>query len=105
MKETEKIEIMHFDQEGYLEDGKALYETGKKMIVKGVVRDVQAKTLDDVKVSVKGRKGSVITNGKGEYSIEATSASVLVFSRKGYEMQEVEVNSQKTLNITLLNKI
>ena len=75
------------------------------MIVKGVVRDVQAKTLDDVKVSVKGRKGSVITNGKGEYSIEATSASVLVFSRKGYEMQEVEVNSQKTLNITLLNKI
>ena len=25
MKETEKIEIMHFDQEGYLEDGKALY--------------------------------------------------------------------------------
>lgn len=22
MKETEKIEIMHFDQEGYLEDGK-----------------------------------------------------------------------------------
>lgn len=38
--------------------------TGKKMIVKGVVRDVQAKTLDGVKVSVKGRKGSVITNGK-----------------------------------------
>ena len=31
MKETEKIEIMHFDQEGYLEDGKALYEAGKKM--------------------------------------------------------------------------
>ena len=29
MKETEKIEIMNFDQEGYLEDGKALYETGK----------------------------------------------------------------------------
>ena len=31
MKETEKIEIMHFSQEGYVEDGKALYETGKKM--------------------------------------------------------------------------
>ena len=25
MKETEKIEIMHFDQEGYLEDGKATF--------------------------------------------------------------------------------
>ncbi|MFR9006160.1 MAG: hypothetical protein ACLVKA_07180 [Collinsella aerofaciens] len=35
MKETEKIEIMHFDQEGYLEDGKALYETGKKMTALG----------------------------------------------------------------------
>ena len=31
MKETEKIEIMHFSQEGYLEDGKNVYETGKKM--------------------------------------------------------------------------
>ena len=26
MKETEKIEIMHFDQEGYLEDGRNVYE-------------------------------------------------------------------------------
>ena len=25
MKETEKIEIMHFDQEGYLEDGGRAY--------------------------------------------------------------------------------
>ena len=31
MAETEKVEIMNFDQEGYLEDGKALVETGKKM--------------------------------------------------------------------------
>ena len=31
MKETEKIEIMHFDQEGYLEDGGNVYEAGKKM--------------------------------------------------------------------------
>ena len=26
MKETEKIEIMHFSQEGYVEDGKNVYE-------------------------------------------------------------------------------
>lgn len=32
MKETEKIEMMHFSQEGYVEDGKNVYETGKKMI-------------------------------------------------------------------------
>ena len=31
MKETEKVEIMHFDQEGYLADGEALHETGKRM--------------------------------------------------------------------------
>ena len=30
MKETEKIEIMHFSQEGYVEDGKNVYETGLK---------------------------------------------------------------------------
>ena len=32
MKETEKIEIMHFDQEGYLEDGKALTELGLSLV-------------------------------------------------------------------------
>ena len=31
MTETEKVEIMDFDQEGYLEDGKAAVETGKRM--------------------------------------------------------------------------
>ena len=31
MKETEKIEIMHFSQEGYVEDGKNVYEAGKTM--------------------------------------------------------------------------
>ena len=30
MKETEKVEIMHFDQEGYLADGKAAVEAGDK---------------------------------------------------------------------------
>ena len=31
MAETEKVEIMNFDQEGYLEDGKKLYVVGKQM--------------------------------------------------------------------------
>ena len=33
MKETEKIEIMHFDQEGYLEDGRNVYEAGDRKSV------------------------------------------------------------------------
>ncbi|WP_102337663.1 SIS domain-containing protein [Collinsella provencensis] len=32
MKETENVEIMHFDQEGYLKDGAAAVEAGKRMI-------------------------------------------------------------------------
>ena len=39
MAETEKVEIMNFDQEGYLEDGKALVETGKKMAAMATDRD------------------------------------------------------------------
>ena len=31
MKETEKVEIVYFDQEGYLEDGKELYKIGKQV--------------------------------------------------------------------------
>lgn len=30
MKETEKIEIMHFSQEGYVEDGKNVYEPARR---------------------------------------------------------------------------
>ncbi len=30
MKETEKIEIMHIVQECFLEDGRIVYEAGKK---------------------------------------------------------------------------
>lgn len=54
---------------------------------------------------MKGNSPTITTNGKGEYSIEANSSSTLIFSRNGYKTQEVEVNSQKTLNITLLNQI
>lgn len=78
---------------------------GKPMKVKGVVRDVQSKMLEGVTVSVKGQKGTVKTNEKGEYSIQASSTSTLIFSRKGYATQEAAVNSQGTLNITLLNQI
>ena len=31
MEETGKVEIMHFDQEGYLEDGEELYAVGQRM--------------------------------------------------------------------------
>ena len=30
MKEPEKIEFMHLSQEGYLEDGKNVYETARR---------------------------------------------------------------------------
>ena len=55
---------------------------GKSMTVRGIVRDVQAKALDNVQVSMKGEKGSVSTNEKGEYTIRATSAGTLVFNKK-----------------------
>lgn len=77
---------------------------GKSMTVRGIVRDVQAKALDNVQVSVKGEKGSVSTNEKGEYTIRATSAGTLVFNKKGYETKELEVKAQNTLNVTLSNK-
>ena len=41
MAETEKIEIMNFDQDGYLEDGRNLVETGKLM------RDLADKVADE----------------------------------------------------------
>lgn len=59
--------------------------------------------IPGVNVAVKGVKGGVTTDFDGSYSINVDSSdAVLVFSSVGYKIKEVRVDSQKTINVTLV---
>ena len=57
--------------------------------------------LAGVTVQVKGSKVATSTDQNGNFSINASPASTLVFSSIGYASQEVAVNNQTTININL----
>lgn len=55
-------------------------------------------------VLVKGTSKGVFTDFDGNYSIEASPKSILVFSYLGYGTQEVSVASKNQINVTLEQK-
>jgi len=69
--------------------------------VSGVVSDASG-PLPGVNVLVKGTTTGTQTDFDGNYSVNvSTSDAVLVFSFLGYSSQEVPVNGQTTINVTL----
>lgn len=78
---------------------------GKPITVKGTVRDVQATMIKDVTVAVKGSENFVTSDAKGEYKIKARVGDILIFSKKGYTTQKVQIGEQETINLTLLNQL
>ena len=74
----------------------------KMITVKGRVTSFLNKDpLVGVNVVQKGTTQGAITDENGKFSIEVDETATLVFSYIGYETEEVFVNGQKELNITL----
>ncbi|WP_229251078.1 TonB-dependent receptor [Emticicia sp. BO119] len=70
--------------------------------LKGVVSDEKGEGLPGVSITIKGTTRGTVTGVNGEYSISVPdSKAILVFSFVGYEAQEVVIENQTTLNITL----
>lgn len=70
-------------------------------VVKGKVTDSTGKPIAGVSVNVKGTSGGTSTNANGEYTINVSENSSLVFSSIGYAMKEIPVNGQSIVNVTL----
>ena len=69
--------------------------------VSGVVSDASG-PIPGVNVVVKGTTTGTQTDFDGNYSLNVSSAdAVLVFSFLGYATQEIPVNGQSTINVTL----
>lgn len=77
--------------------------TGKKIVVRGVVRDVQATPIEGVHIYSKGdKKELAVTDKKGEYLLQqVASDDILIFSKEGYVSKEIAVEGRSVLNVRL----
>ncbi len=71
------------------------------VVVKGTVKDINNEPLPGVSVIIEGTTIGTVTNLDGNYSIEVSEGSVLIFSFIGYERQSVLVQNSNTINIVL----
>jgi TonB-linked SusC/RagA family outer membrane protein len=74
-------------------------------IVKGQVMDGEGHPLPGVTVSVKGTTKGVITDELGVFSIAASYDDILRVAMMGMNPEEVKVRDQKTLKVTLSEKV
>ncbi len=66
-----------------------------------VTSDEDGSPLPGVNVIVKGTQQGAVTNVDGKYTISAAEDATLRFSFIGYETQEVAVNNQSVINVSL----
>lgn len=72
------------------------------IIVKGTVTDSQDKTtIPSVSIKVKGSTRGAQTDASGKYAISVPANGILVFTYIGYNTQEIPVNNQTTVNVTM----
>lgn len=70
--------------------------------VTGTVSDNNGKKLSSVTVSVKGTRTATTTDDSGNFSVNAPSNAVLVFSFVDFIEQEVPVNGKSSLTVSLI---
>ena len=69
--------------------------------VSGTVLSEENEPLPGANVIIKGTTNGTVTDIAGNYSLDAPEDGTLVFSYVGYLNQEIAVNNQSTINITL----
>ena len=69
--------------------------------IKGKVTDARNETVPGASVVIKGKAQGTITDGNGQYTIQANRNEVLVFSFIGFQTQEIPVNNRTTINVQL----
>ncbi|WP_308991075.1 TonB-dependent receptor [Mariniflexile litorale] len=69
--------------------------------VKGTVSDEAGLPLPGVSVIIKNTSTGTATDFDGNYTINASSNAILVFSYLGYKTQEISVNGGSTVNVKL----
>ncbi len=74
----------------------------KKGFVSGTVFDENGDPLPGVNILIKGTKSRTITDFDGNFNIEASENSILVFSFIGYKTTQINIRKDNKLNIFLI---
>lgn len=69
--------------------------------IQGVVTSENSGPLPGVNILIKGTTNGTTTDNGGGYNLQTSEGDVLVFSFIGYQVQEVTVGSQTTIDITM----
>ena len=79
-------------------------QTNKERTITGQVLDSKGEPLIGVSILVKGTTDGAITDLNGNYKVTTKSNSpIIVYSYIGYKTQEIPLNGQTSLNITLMD--
>jgi len=74
----------------------------QQIVLSGKVTDGSSgETLPGVSIVVKGTTNGTITDSYGAYTIKVEKGTSLIFSYVGYQSQEIKIDAQKTLNVSL----
>ena len=82
--------------------------TGEKQaewLIRGLVMDADGNPLPGVTITVKDSKKGTVTDVMGVFSINAAKDDIVKVVMMGMKPEEVRVNSQKTLKISLTAKV
>jgi len=66
-----------------------------------IVDETDGTPLPGATVQIKGTSTGTVTNLDGKYSIQVNGSAILVFSYVGYQVQEIPVKSNTTVNVEL----
>ncbi|HDZ40695.1 MAG TPA: SusC/RagA family TonB-linked outer membrane protein [Bacteroidetes bacterium] len=73
----------------------------QQITVTGTVTDEKGDPLPGVNIIVKGTVQGTITDADGKYTLSVAPGATLVFSYVGYKTQEIPVDNQTTVNVTM----
>ncbi len=74
-------------------------------IIQGKVTDVTGNSLTGVSVNIQGTTKGTATNSDGEFSIDATDNSTLVFSFVGYKTKTEVVGNRDRIDVVLVKDV
>src|SRR5690606_24683178 len=78
---------------------------GQSHLVHGVVKTASGETLPGVTVLEKGSTNGTVTNIDGVYEISLSGSRILIFSSIGMKSQEIPVDNQTSVNVTLVEDL
>ncbi len=73
--------------------------------ISGVVSDKKGETLPGISVYIKGTVNGTTTDVDGKYTLKAPSDATIVFEGVELTKQEIAVNNQTSINVTMLEDV